>query len=103
MRVDGLRRAPGPAGAARVDPRDGDRDARGHAFGNLSRDLLAIDGRTTAIALEQRLIVRSTADRILEAIDRPTLLVFEDLHWTDEMSLEVIGELARHAQTGRCS
>jgi DNA-binding CsgD family transcriptional regulator/tetratricopeptide (TPR) repeat protein len=43
------------------------------------------------------LIVRSAADRILEAIDRPTLLVFSDLHWTDEMSLEVIGELARHA------
>ena len=25
------------------------------------------------------------------------MLVFDDLHWTDEMSLEVIGELARHA------
>ena len=25
------------------------------------------------------------------------MLVFEDLHWADEMSLEVIGELARHA------
>jgi predicted ATPase len=27
----------------------------------------------------------------------PTLLIFQDLHWADEMSLEVIGELARHA------
>ncbi len=68
------------------------------AFGNLSKDLLAIDGRHDGDALgARRLIVRSTADRILEAIDRPTMLVFDDLHWADEMSLEVIGELARHA------
>ena len=25
------------------------------------------------------------------------MLIFDDLHWTDEISLEVIGELARHA------
>ena len=25
------------------------------------------------------------------------MLVFQDLHWTDELSLEVIGELARHS------
>ena len=68
------------------------------AFGSLSEDLLAIDGRHDGDALgARRLIVRATADRILEAIDRPTFLVFMDLHWTDEMSLEVIGELARHA------
>jgi DNA-binding CsgD family transcriptional regulator/tetratricopeptide (TPR) repeat protein len=67
-------------------------------FGDLSNALLAIDGRHDGDALgSRRLIVRSTADRILEAIDRPTLLVFQDLHWTDELSLEVIGELARHA------
>ena len=67
-------------------------------FGSLSADLLAIDGRHTGDALgARRLIVRSAADRILEAIDRPTMLVFDDLHWTDEVSLEVIGELARHA------
>ncbi len=67
------------------------------AFGSLSEDLLAIDGRHDGDALgSRRLIVRSAADRILEAIDRPTMLVFDDLHWTDELSLEVIGELARH-------
>ena len=67
-------------------------------WGTLSEDLLAIDGRHDGDALgARRLIVRAVADRILEAIDRPTMLVFEDLHWTDEMSLEVIGELARHA------
>jgi DNA-binding CsgD family transcriptional regulator/tetratricopeptide (TPR) repeat protein len=68
------------------------------AFGTLSQDLLAIDGQHSGDALgARRVIVRSAADRILEAIDRPTLLVFSDLHWADEMSLEVIGELARHA------
>jgi DNA-binding CsgD family transcriptional regulator len=67
-------------------------------FGQLSKDLLAIDGRHEGDALgARRLIVRSTADLILGAINQPTMLVFQDLHWTDEMSLEVIGELARHA------
>jgi hypothetical protein len=69
-------------------------------WGTLSSDLLAIDGRHEGDTLgSRRLIVRSVSDRILEAIDRPTLLVFQDLHWTDEMSLEVIGELARHASS----
>jgi hypothetical protein len=66
-------------------------------WGTLRDDLLAIDGQHAGDTLgSRRLIVRSVVDRILEAIDRPTLLVFSDLHWTDEMSLEVIGELARN-------
>lgn len=69
-------------------------DAR---WGTLSEDLLAIDGRHDGDSLgARRLMVRAAADRILEAIDRPSMLIFQDLHWTDEMSLEVIGELARH-------
>jgi DNA-binding CsgD family transcriptional regulator len=67
-------------------------------FGDLSTQLLAIDGQHDGDALgARRLIVRSAADAILGAINQPTLLVFTDLHWTDEMSLEVIGELARRA------
>jgi tetratricopeptide (TPR) repeat protein len=67
-------------------------------FRSLSADLLAIDGRHDGDALgSRRLMVRTAADRILESIDQPTLLIFDDLHWTDEMSLEVVGELARHA------
>lgn len=67
------------------------------AFGSLGPDLLAMNGAHSGDALgSRRLLVRGAADRILEAIDRPTMLVFDDLHWTDEMSLEVIGELARH-------
>lgn len=65
-------------------------------FGTLSADLLAFDGRHDGDALgSRRLLVRGVADRILEAIDKPTVLVFDDLHWNDEMSLEVISELAR--------
>ena len=67
------------------------------AFGTLGPDLLAMDGSHGGDALgARRLLVRGVADRILEAIDRPTMLIFDDLHWTDELSLEVIGELARH-------
>src|SRR5262245_31587750 len=43
----------------------------------------------------RRLIVRDLADRITSAITEPRMLAFEDLQWADEMSLEVIGELAR--------
>jgi DNA-binding CsgD family transcriptional regulator len=65
----------------------------------LRADLAAIDGKHDGDSLgSRRLIVRAVADRILEAIDQPTMLVFSDLHWTDEMSLEVIGELARHTE-----
>jgi DNA-binding CsgD family transcriptional regulator/tetratricopeptide (TPR) repeat protein len=73
---------------------------RGDApFGTLSEDLLAIDGRHDGDALgARRVMVRAAADRILEAMDRPTMLLFDDLHWADEMSLEVIGELARHVE-----
>ena len=67
-------------------------------FGSLGPDLLAMDGAHDGDALgSRRLLVRGAAVRILDAIDRPTMLVFDDLHWTDEMSLEVIGELARHS------
>ena len=67
------------------------------AWGSLREDLLEIEQRSAGDALgARRVIVRAAADRILEAIDRPSLLLFDDLHWADEMSLEVIGEIARH-------
>jgi len=66
-------------------------------WGSLHDDLLEIERRSSGDALgARRVIVRAAADRILEAIDRPSMLIFDDLHWADEMSLEVIGELARH-------
>lgn len=100
LRVDGGSVAPQDRQVPLASIREMATGMRGNpAFGSLSEDLLAIDGRHAGDALaSRRLIVRSAADRILDAIDRPTLLVFDDLHWTDEVSLEVIGELARHAE-----
>lgn len=67
------------------------------AWGSLREDLLEIERRSAGDALgTRRVIVRAAADRIIEAIDRPSMLLFDDLHWADEMSLEVIGEIARH-------
>ena len=99
VRVDGGSVAPQDLQVPLASIREMATGMRGNEeFGSLSQDLLAIDGRHDGDALgARRLIVRATADRILEAVDRPTMLVFEDLHWVDEMSLEVIGELARHA------
>ena len=68
------------------------------AFGTLCTDLLAIDIHDDGDPLgARRLLVRAIAERILEALDRPTIVRFADIHWADEMSLEVIGELARRA------
>jgi hypothetical protein len=99
LRVDGGSVAPQDREVPLASIREMATGMRGNdAFGTLSQDLLSVDGRHDGDALgARRLIVRSTADLILNALDRPTMLVFDDLHWTDEMSLEVIGELARHA------
>lgn len=99
FRVDGGAVAPQDRLVPLASIREMATGMRGNAaFGTLSEDLLAIEGRDEGDALgSRRLIVRSAADRILDAIDQPTMLVFDDLHWTDELSLEVIGELARHA------
>ncbi len=65
-------------------------------FGTLGTELLDLPAPRGGDALGyRRLLVRDIADRIVGASDRPTLLAFEDLQWADELSLEVVGELAR--------
>ena len=58
-----------------------------------------LDRWTAAIseggATYSRAFVLDVVDRIRSAIDGPTVLVFEDLQWADDLSLEAIGELAR--------
>ena len=67
-------------------------------WGSLGSDVLGIECGSLGDALSRRrTLVLEVADRILEAIDRPTVLSFEDLQWTDELSLEVIGEVARRS------
>ena len=100
LRVEGGAVAPQDREVPLASIREMANSMRGNpAFGTLGRDLLAMDGSHGGDALgSRRLLVRGTADRILDAIDRPTMLVFDDLHWADEMSLEVVGELARHGR-----
>lgn len=45
---------------------------------------------------KRRVLVLEAADRLASlAADGPALLALEDLHWCDELSLEVVGHLAR--------
>jgi DNA-binding CsgD family transcriptional regulator len=68
------------------------------AFGPLGRELLDLRGGQGGDSLgSRRLLVRDIADRIVATVQTPTVLAFEDLQWADELSLEVVGELARLA------
>lgn len=68
-------------------------------FGRLGDDLAAMAGDRDSDALgSRRLYVLDVVDRILAAVEGPTMLDFEDLQWADEISLEVVGELARRAR-----
>jgi DNA-binding CsgD family transcriptional regulator/tetratricopeptide (TPR) repeat protein len=65
-------------------------------FGDLGDQLLGIrfDENTDALG-SRRLFVLDVVDRIVAAITRPVLFNLEDLQWSDEISLEIIGELGR--------
>jgi DNA-binding CsgD family transcriptional regulator len=65
-------------------------------FGDLPATLLAIEGGKGNDRLaSRRILVREIVEAIIDGIDRPTALAFEDLQWADELTLEVIGDLAR--------
>ncbi len=68
-------------------------------FAQLGADLLdllrAADGSEPR---SRRLLVLGTVDRISESLVAPTLLSFEDLQWADQLSLEIVAELARRTR-----
>ena len=67
-------------------------------FGDLGARLLAARGGKGGDSLSsRRILVHELVDMFIDGVDKPTLLVFEDIHWDDELTLEVIAELARHA------
>jgi DNA-binding CsgD family transcriptional regulator len=60
-----------------------------------------LDLRTTTLAAEhggRRGLALEIVDLILGSLPGPTMLSFWDLHWADDLSLEIIGELARRSR-----
>jgi DNA-binding CsgD family transcriptional regulator/tetratricopeptide (TPR) repeat protein len=68
-------------------------------FAQLGGALLHLrDATLEAEQVQRRALVMDVVDRILRSIDGPTLLGFDDLQWADDLSLEIIGELARRSR-----
>ena len=68
-------------------------------FAELGRDLLALREATVgASQVRRRQLVMDVVARILDGLPGRTVLGFEDLQWSDELSLEIIAELARRSR-----
>lgn len=68
-------------------------------FERLGEDLLGLRVDEHADALgKRRMFVLEVVDLMIAAFDRPVLLDLEDIQWADEISLEVVGELARRVR-----
>src|SRR3954452_9698490 len=71
---------------------------RDAAFGTIGRDLLEIAAsRLNARSPRRRDFVMELVD-LLGSPERPTALIFEDLQWADDLSLEALTELARQTR-----
>ena len=69
------------------------------AFAKLGHDFLSLPHATDDATLpSRRQLVLEMVDRILESIDAPAMLAFEDLQWADDLSLEILAELARRSR-----
>lgn len=72
------------------------------AFADLGRALLDLRARTLdAEEVRRRALVMDVIDRIFESLPGPTLLGFEDLQWADDLSLEIVADLARRSRDWR--
>jgi DNA-binding CsgD family transcriptional regulator len=76
---------------------------RNPAFETLGRELLTLGERVIDgdYVRRRRQLVMDVVDQILAALPEKTLLLFEDLQWTDDLSLEIIAELARRSRDRR--
>ena len=68
-------------------------------FADLGRELLDLcDATMAAEHVQRRRLVMGLVERILISLPGPTMLSFEDLQWADDVSLEIIAELARQSR-----
>ena len=69
------------------------------AFAPVGERLLDLD-RAVASGenVHRRRFVTEAVELILSGLSGPTMLAFEDLHWADDVSLEIIAELARRSR-----
>jgi DNA-binding CsgD family transcriptional regulator len=66
---------------------------------NLGRKILDLaDATVAAPQPRRRVLVLEAVDLIVAALPGPTVLSFDDLQWADNISLEIIAELARAAR-----
>jgi predicted ATPase len=70
------------------------------SFAELGRELLSLREQTVEAddVRYGRRLAMDVVDKILAALDGPTLLGFEDLQWADDLSLGIIAELARRSR-----
>src|SRR5258706_4043632 len=68
-------------------------------FGSLGVDLLAVDGAGGGDPLGSgRRFVGEPVDRYKASVARPTMIGIDDLQWADELTIDVLAELARSAR-----
>jgi DNA-binding CsgD family transcriptional regulator len=71
---------------------------RSSAYESIGRSILKmLESRLNAQVARRRDLVMEVAD-LLAGIGQPTMLVFEDLQWADDLTLEILTELARHSR-----
>jgi DNA-binding CsgD family transcriptional regulator len=65
----------------------------------LGRSLLELaDENISAPHPKRRVLILQAVDLLVAALDGPTMLAFDDLQWADDLSLEILTELARAAR-----
>jgi DNA-binding CsgD family transcriptional regulator len=72
------------------------------ALAAVGERLLELDRAVaTGEQVRRRRFVTEAVEIILSSLPGPTMLAFEDLHWTDDVSLEIIAELGRRSRDAR--
>jgi len=72
--------------------------ARDPELRDLGQTLLGWVGGAASPTMHRRILITQAVDRLLEAAAKPAVLVFEDLQWADELTLEILGELTRRSR-----